>query len=103
MTAGPRFVRKNFCLTQKLPTPLLCICSRNTTSENDGVCKSKGLLKRRLFARAPIGALEQCAFRGGHGCRTAIFIRRENRAAGSIAPSRRFAIYASVVSPTEAG
>jgi len=58
------------------------------------------LTKRRLFARSPIGLLEQSTFGGRRGSRTAISIRRENRAAVSVAVFSRFAIYANVVGRT---
>ena len=60
----------------------------------------KRLTKRRLFARTAIAVLEQSTLGGRRGSRTAISIRRENRAAVSVAVFSRFAIYANVVSPT---
>jgi len=53
-----------------------------------------------LFARSPIGLLEQSTLDRRRGSRTAISIRRENRAAVFVAVFSRFAIYANVVGPT---
>jgi len=62
----------------------------------------KRLTKRRLFARRPVGRLEQSTLDRRRGSRTAISIRRENRAAVSVAVFSRFAIYANGVRPTNA-
>jgi len=53
-----------------------------------------------LFARSPIGLLEQSALGGGAPFAFPFSIRSDRRAAVSVAVFSRFAIYANVVSPT---
>jgi len=60
----------------------------------------KRLTKRRLFARSPIGLLEQSALRGGALSARPFSSRRTKRAAVSVGVFSRFAIYANVVSRT---
>jgi hypothetical protein len=73
-------------------------CEWGRTCPRPNCCKR--LTKRRLFDRAPSGALEQSTLDWRRGSRTAISILRENRAAVSVAVFSRFAIYANVVRRT---
>src|ERR1051326_9140276 len=61
----------------------------------------KRLTKRRLFARRPVGRLEQSALGGGALSAKPFSKRRKKRAAVSVAVFGRFAIYANVVSRTQ--
>jgi len=57
----------------------------------------KRLTKRRLFARRPVGRLEQSALGGRRASARPFSKRRTKRAAFSVAVFSRFAIYANVV------
>jgi hypothetical protein len=89
-----------------LPTPR-CVNNMQAHITFPIVCSEappnccKRLTKRRLFARAPTGALQQSTLDGRHAARSSVCKIGKRRAAVSVAVFSRFAIYANVVGPTD--
>ena len=59
----------------------------------------KRLTKRRLFARAPTGALQQSTLDGRHAARSSVSRSARGVPRSGVAVFSRFAIYATVVRP----